>query len=326
MQHTVFGKRIDRRRTNSRSRAWSLRQREQAAGILFALPAILGFVLWAAGPMIASLVISLTDWSLLTPPHWVGLENYVGGVTPSHPIPGMATDPLFWTSLRATLYYTGATLPLTMVVGFIIALLLSKPIRLAALFRTIYYLPAVLPAVGTAIAWLWLFNPQFGLFNALLSAVGLPTSQWIFNEATAMPSLILINVWGSGTLMLTFLAAIKGVPRERLEAAAMDGAGSVMSVWHVTVPAVSPVILFNLVTALIATFAGGFTQGLIITNGGPNNATLLFVLYLYREAFQNGLFGYGAAMSWVMFALLLTATLAILGVARRYVYYEYGGH
>jgi len=313
MQRVGFGGHIDRGATAVRSRGWSLRRREQIAGILFALPAILGFVLWAAGPMIASLVISLTDWSLLAPPHWLGLANYVGGVTPSHPFPGITNDPLFWTSLRTTLYYTGGTLPLTMVVSFIIALLLSQPIRMVALFRTIFYLPAVLPAVGTAIAWLWLFNPQFGLLNTLLSAVGLPTSRWIFSEGAAMPSLILVNAWASGALMLTFLAAIKGVPR------------AVRRVWHITVPTVSPVILFNLVTALIATFAGGFTQSLIITNGGPNNATLLFALYLYREAFQNGLFGYAAAMSWVMFILLLVVTLAILGLARRYVHYEDAG-
>lgn len=308
-----------------RQQSWSLQRREALTGVLFALPAMLGFVLFAAGPMGASAIISLTDWGLLTSPHWVGLANYIGAVTPNHPIPGLIYDPFFWTSLRVTFYYTALTIPLVMVMSFILALMLSQPIRFVSLFRTVYYLPAILPAVSISIAWLWLLNPDFGLFNTLLDWAGLPTGTWITGESTVIPSLVLMNIWSCGGLMILFLAALKGVPRQLYEAAAIDGAGAIARLWHVTLPAVSPVILFNLVTAIIATFGGGggaFIQASIITNGGPNNATLFYPLYLYRLAFQNGHMGYASALGWIMFLILLVITLVILRVARSRVYYE----
>lgn len=304
---------------------WTMQRREAVGGILFALPAILGFILWNIGPMVASAIISLTDWSLLQPPqHFLGLANYFGAITPDHPLPAMVNDPLFWTSLQVTVYYTITAVPLGLLAGFLEALLLSQPIRFSGLFRSIYYLPAILPAVATAITWLWLFNPDFGLLNFLLDAAHLPTGKWVYDETSAIPSLVLLSVWGSGSTMILFLAALKGVPRILYEAASIDGAGTWARLWRITLPSISPIILFSLITSLIGTFSGGLVQGLIITNGGPNNATLFYSLYIYRVAFTDGHMGYACALSWTMFVILLVLTLLILRVSRSRVYYEEG--
>lgn len=315
----------DRPTRRARSRRLGLRRRETIAGVLFALPAIMGFVLWQLGPMMASAVISLTDWQILTPPRWIGLANYVGTVSPGHPIPGLIYDPLFWTSLRVTAMYAALAVPLGLATSFCIALALSQPIRAVGLFRSIYYLPSILPAVASALAWLWLYNPEFGLFNTLLDWAALPTSPWLSSPATVIPSLVLVSIWGSGGLMIVFLAALKGVPRSLHEAAAMDGAGTLRRLWHITLPAVSPVILFNVVTSLIGTFAAGIVQAQFMTGGGPNNASLFYAFYLYRTAFQDGNMGYASALGWVLFLLLLALTLLILLVARSRVYYEEPG-
>jgi len=321
--HQTIG--ADRAPLTTRKRGWSLQRREAVGGVLFALPAILGFLLWNVGPMAASAIISMTDWSLLQPPqHFLGLDNYVGAITPIHPLPAMKDDPLFWRSLGVTLYYTVTAVPLGLLAGFLLALLLSQPIRFAGIFRAIYYLPAILPAVATALTWLWLYNPDFGLLNFLLDWAHLPTSKWVFDETSAVPSLVLLSVWGSGGTMILFLAALKGVPRSYHEAASIDGAGTWGRLWHITLPVISPIILFNLITSLIGTFSGGLVQGLIITNGGPDNATLFYALYIYRTAFVDGHMGYACALSWIMFLFLLVLTLTTLRVARSRVYYEEG--
>lgn len=314
-----------RRAQTARKGRLSLRRREAVAGVLFALPAMLGFLLWWFGPMVASAGISLTDWQLVGAPHWIGLDNYVGAITPAHPLPALVDDPLFWKSLQVTALYAALSVPLSLLTSFCVALLLSQPIRLAGLFRSIYYLPSILPAVASALAWAWFYNPDFGLFNAILDWAGLPTSPWLSSETTVIPSLVIMAMWSSGGLMLIFLAALKGVARTLYEAAAIDGAGVLRRLWHITLPGVSPVILFNLLTSLIGTFAAGIVQTQFMTNGGPNNASLFFAFYLYRTAFQDGHMGYAAAMSWVLFLMLLALTLLIFWVARSRVYYEEPG-
>jgi len=321
IQRTVTTRRV----VPVRARRSNVRRREALAGILFALPAMLGFVLWWLGPMVASAGISLTDWGLLTPPHFVGVSNYVGTTTPNHPLPSLIHDPLFWKSLQVTVTYAAIAVPLSLLAGLLVAMLLNRPIRLVGLFRTIFYLPSILPAVASALTWLWLYNPDFGLFNTILNWAGLPTSPWLSDERTALPSLVLLNVWSSGGLMIIFLAALKGVPRQLYEAATMDGAGAFACLWHVTLPAISPIILYCLITSIVSTFAGGIVQGQFMTQGGPNNATLFYGLYLYRTAFQDGRMGYASAMGWIMFLLLLGFTLFILWVARSRVYYEEPG-
>ncbi len=325
MQRMMRSLVTNRRTSRTRARGLSLRRREAIAGVLFALPAMLGFLLWWLGPMVASAVISLTDWQLLTPPRWIGFANYVGAVTPAHPIPGLIYDPLFWKSLQVTVLYAALSVPLSLVTSFCIALLLSQPIRLVGLFRSIYYLPSILPAVASALAWLWFYNPDFGLFNTILDWAGLPTSPWLSSAATVIPSLVLLGVWGSGGLMIVFLAGLKGVPRTLYEAAAIDGASPLRRVRHITLPAISPVILFNLITSFIGTFAAGIVQAQFMTAGGPNNASLFFAFYLYRMAFQDGYMGYASAMGWVLFVLLLALTLGVLWIAKSRVYYEEPG-
>ena len=310
----------------ARTRRWSMQRREEVAGWLFALPAILGFLLWWLGPLLFSAFISLTDWGLLTPPHWQGLANYVSNVSPAHPLPGLIHDPLFWKSLQVTATYAVIAIPGSLVAGFLIALLLAQPLRWVGLFRAIFYLPSILPAVASALVWLWLYNPDYGLLNTVLDWAALPTSPFVSDESTVVPSLALIQIWGCGGLMLIFLAAIKGVPRSLHEAAAIDGANALRRLWHVTLPAVSPIILFNTVTSILGTFATGVVQDQFLTNGGgPNNASLFMGQYLWRTAFQDGHMGYATAMGWALFFILLVITLAILGVARSRVYYEEPG-
>ncbi len=319
MERTV----VARRGARTRSPRWNLRRREELAGWLFALPAILGFLIWWLGPMVFSAFISLTDWGLLSPPHWEGLANYVGTITPTHPLPGLTSDPLFWKSLQVTAIYAVIAIPGSLVAGFLIALMLAQSLRLVGLFRAIYYLPAILPAVASALVWLWLYNPDFGLLNTVLDWAALPTSPFLTDGSTVVPSLALIQVWGCGGLMLIFLAAIKGVPQSLHEAAAMDGANALRRLWHITLPAVSPIILFNTVTAILGTFATGVVQDQFLTGGGgPDNASLFIGQYLYRTAFQDGHFGYATAMGWALFFILLVVTLLVLGVARSRVYYE----
>ena len=282
-------------------RGWSLQRREALAGILFALPALVGFFAWSFGPIVASAVLSLTDYGLITSPHWVGLHNYIGTPDAQYQVNGIVNDSFFWTSLEVTAKYTLISVPLVLVFSFAVALLLAQPLKLVGIFRAFFYIPALLPAVATAIAWLWLYNPSFGLLNTILDKFNLPTSQWIDDENTALASLIVIAVWSSGAVMIVFLAAIKSVPLDLYDAAAMDGASAMSRLWHVTIPAVSPVILFNLITSIIAAIGGGsFTQAVIMTNGGPNNSTLFFSYYLYRVGFQDYHLGYACALGWVI--------------------------
>jgi multiple sugar transport system permease protein len=307
-------------------RGWSLQRREALAGILFALPALVGFFAWSFGPIVASAVLSLTDYGLITSPHWVGLHNYIGTPDAQYQVNGIVNDSFFWTSLEVTVKYTAISVPLVLVFSFAVALLLAQPLKLVGIFRAFFYIPALLPAVATAIAWLWLYNPSFGLLNTLLDKFNLPTSQWIDDENTALASLIVIAVWSSGAVMIVFLAAIKSVPLDLYDAAAMDGAGVISRLWHVTIPAVSPVILFNLITSIIAAIGGGsFTQAVIMTNGGPNNSTLFFSYYLYRVGFQDYHLGYACALGWVIFLIILVVTGVVLSLARSRVYYEESG-
>jgi multiple sugar transport system permease protein len=214
------------------------------------------------------------------------------------------------------------SVPLGIVLALGLALLLNQRIRGVRVFRTIFYLPVILPAVATSIVWLWLFNPNFGILNMGLAILHIPKQSWIFDEQLAVPSLLLMSLWSSGGgAMLIFLAGLQGVPRDLLDAAAVDGAGWWTRLRHVTIPLVSPVILFNALTGFIGTFQI-FAQGYLMTNGGPNNATLFYVLFLYKRAFQEGQMGYAAAMGWVAFLILIAITFVIFRLSAARVYYE----
>lgn len=277
-----------------------------------ALPAILGFLMWSLLPMVASLVISFTEWSVVSKPKFVGLANFSRMLT---------QDPLSWKSLYVTAYYTFMSVPAVIVSAFLIATLLNQEVKGLAIFRTIFYLPSVVPAVANAVLWLWLFNPDFGLLNMVLGNFGIGKSLWIYDEASVLPSLVLMSVWGMGNTMIIFLAGLQGVPRQLYEAAEIDGANFIQRWFYITLPMVSSVIFFNLVMGLIGTFQV-FSQAYVMTDGGPNNSSLFMVYYLFRNAFQYGRMGYASAIAWILFLIVLAFTLVIFKSSPAWVYYE----
>ncbi len=287
---------------------------ERRWGLLLALPAIAGFIVFTLVPMAASAVLSLTDWTIGSSPSFVGVDNYVQMFT---------RDPLFLKSLGVTTYYTLGAVPLTLVVAFAIAMLLNAKVRGLGVYRTIYYLPTLVPSVANAVLWLWIFNPDFGLLNSTLRQLGLPTSNWVFSETVVVPSLILMSTWGFGNIMVIFLAGLQGVPRHLYEAVAIDGGGAWRQFRHVTLPMMTPVLFYNLVTSIIGTFQV-FNQAYIMTQGGPNNASTFYVYYLYTTAFTKSAMGYASALAWVLFVLVMVITVALFRSSRRWVYYEMG--
>lgn len=289
-----------------------MRRYETAWAWLFVAPAVLGFVLFAIGPIAASLAMSFTDWPIISAPSWVGAGNYLRL---------FLRDPLFWRSLEVTILYAALSVPLGMAVAFGLAVLLNQKIRGLGLFRTVFYLPSIFPVVASSVLFLWFFNPEFGVLNAGLRALRLPPSQWVYAPATALPSLILMSLWSVGGTMIIFLAGLQDVPQHLYEAVDIDGGGSRHKALHVTIPMITPVILFNLVLSLIHGLQA-FTQAYVMTQGGPNNATLFYVFYLYRTAFADGQMGYAAAMAWILFVIIAALTALIFRSSRVWVYYE----
>lgn len=289
----------------------SLRTRESIAGYLFIAPAVVGFIVFLAGPFLASLLISFTDYKLLVAPQWVGLDNYRA----------LMVDPLFWQSLKVTFQYAIIALPLGLVLSLGLAVLLNQKVRGISFWRTIYYLPAVVSGVAVAVLWSWILNPEFGLLNLLLRYFGIRGPHWLSDTRTALPALIVISLWGVGGSMVIYLAGLQGIPTELYEAAELDGAGAWRRFISVTLPMLSPVIFFNLVLGVIGSFQF-FTEPFIMTRGGPENSTLTYMLYLYRNAFNYFKMGYASALAWVFFALVLVLTLAVFRSSPMWVHYE----
>lgn len=293
-------------------RTGSMAQREARTFYLLISPWLLGFVLFVLGPMLASLGISFTRWDLLSPATFVGLANYEEMFT---------SDPLFWQSLKVTAVYTAAYVPLELTGGLVLALLMNQKLRGVSVFRTIYYLPSVLPGVAFVVLWMWLLNPNVGLINTLLGYVGIEGPRWLADPHWALPALLVMSLWGLGRTMVIYLASLQGIPQHLYEAAAIDGAGSWHSFWRITLPLLTPTIFFNLVLSVISTFQT-FTSAYVATNGGPLDSTLFYVLYLFRQAFQYFAMGYASALAWVLFLIILALTLLIVRSADRWVYYE----
>jgi multiple sugar transport system permease protein len=296
--------------------------RQSLTGYAFISPWIIGFLLFTAGPILASLLISLHSWSLLSTPEWVGLENYTRIVS---------EDGLFATSLWNTLYYVAFSVPLGISVALALALLLNRPMRGMGVFRTLFFLPSVTNIVAVSVLWIWVFNPEFGLLNSLLRIVGVDGILWLQSEQWAKPAFVVMSLWGLGGSVIIFLAALQGIPRELYEAASLDGAGSVRRFLHITIPMISPALFFSLVIGIIGSFQV-FAQAYVMTGsaqpgseGGPNNATLFIVLYLYKKAFQEFRMGYAAALAWLLFFIILVFTILQTRLSRRWVYYEAEG-
>ena len=287
-------------------------RREAIAFHLFAAPWIIGFLVFTLGPMVASFLLSFTAYDIITPARWVGFDNYRTMLT---------SDGLVWQALRVTFTYSLIGVPLGLVLSFLVALLLNQKLRGIYLYRTLFYLPAILPQVPVALLWLWIFNPQFGLLNNFLAIFGITGPQWTFDEFWVLPALILISLWGVGGSMVIYLAGLQGIPQHLYEAVEVDGGNWWARFRHVTVPMMSPVIFFNLVIGIIYSMQT-FTWAYVITQGGPNNASLFYGLYLYNNAFQYFKMGYASALAWLIFVVILLMTLLVFRSSPLWVYYE----
>lgn len=284
-------------------------------GILFAAPAILGFLIFTAGPMIASLIYSFTDYALVNDWKFIGADNYIELFS--------GEDPYFYQSLKVTIYYVALSVPLQLVVSFLFAMLLNQNVRFKSVFRTIFYMPTIVPAVAAAMVWMWVLDPDLGVLNNLLQTLHLPTSKWIYDEATVIPSLAMMSLWTVGGTMVIFLAGLQDIPQQLYEAAKIDGGNAWHRLFKITVPMMTPTIFFNLVMGII----GGlqtFNQAYIMTGGGPNNASLFYAFYLYRQAFSFSKMGSASAIAWVLFVLVLALTLIAFKSSDKWVYYEEG--
>lgn len=298
--------------------AAAARRREHWVAYAFISPWALGFVAFTAGPMLISLIISFTDYQVLNPSQtqFVGTANYSA----------MLQDPVLAHSITVTLLYVALAVPADLVVGLILALILNARARGMAFLRTVYFLPVMIAGTGgasvaTALLWLWLFQPSgFGLLNHLLALVGVPPQLWVYSTRLVVPSLALMSLWGVGRSMLIYLAGLQGLPSEVLWAAQVDGAGAWRRFWRITLPLISPTILFNLVLDLIGGFQT-FTQAFVVTQGGPAGASNFYMLYLYRNAFTYFKMGYASAMAWIMFAFTLLVTVVVFRSGRRWVFY-----
>ena len=284
--------------------------RQTLIGYTFISPFILGFVLWFVAPALTSAWMAFQDWNMMSAPKFVFLGNFAA----------MLRDPLFWQALKVTFTYTVFAVPLGMLLAFFLALLMNTKVPGVVYFRTMYYLPVIVPSVAGAVLWAWMLNTEFGLLNMLVRSVGLPKVRWLVDPRWALPSLILVNLWTIGSGMVVYLAGLQGIPDVYYEAAEIDGAGRWAKLRHVTIPLLSPVIFFNFVMGIIGSFQG-FTVSYLITGGGPGNATLFYVLHLYRVGFRYLKMGEAAALAWVLFAILGIMVVLIFRSLSGSVYY-----
>jgi multiple sugar transport system permease protein len=289
----------------------TLRKREAIFGFLFILPALVGFVVFIAGPILVSLYFSLTEFNIISMPRWIGIQNYLQ----------LAGDPIFWQSLRVTAIYALLSLPASLILSLALAVLMNQKLRGIAFWRTVYYLPAVISGVAVAVLWRWILNPEFGLLNVLLRYLGVNGPNWLQDTRTALPSLVMISLWSVGGNMVIYLSGLQGIPTELYEAAEIDGATSWQRFLHVTLPLLSPVIFFNVVMGLIGSFQW-FTEPFVMTHGGPEQSTLSYMLNLYNNAFQFFKMGYASALGWVLFVLVLLLTVVVFRSSPMWVHYE----
>lgn len=288
------------------------RQREALDFYIGVSPWFIGFVLFSMGPIIASLVLSFTQWQILASPQWIGLSNYRYLV---------ADDEIFWVSLGNTLYYTSLSVPLGLMASILLALLVNQKVPGTNVFRTIYYLPSVTAGVAVALLWAWILNPNFGLVNYVLSLVGIKGPMWLSSVRWSKPALILMSLWGVGGGMVIFLAALQGMPEHLYDAAKIDGAGTGRLFRHITMPMLTPTIFFMMVTSIIGSLQT-FTNVYVMTQGGPGTSTLMYGLYIYQNAFTFLKMGYACALSWVLFGIILVLTWLQFRVGSAWVYYE----
>ncbi|MDR1570702.1 MAG: sugar ABC transporter permease [Oscillospiraceae bacterium] len=288
---------------------------ENRAGWLFAAPAALGLALFTLWPMMASLYYSFTNLTISGKASFVGLANYRNMFS--------GNDLYFYHSLGVTARYVLYSVPLKIAYSFLLAMLLNQSVRGKSVFRTIFYLPTIVPSVAISMIWMWLLNPDLGLVNEILRSFNLPTSKWIYAKDTVIQSLAFMSMWTTGTITVVFLAGLQDIPRHLYEATSLDGGNAWSKFRHVTVPLMTPTIFFNLCTTLIGSFQV-FSEAYIMTGGGPDNASLFYVFYLYREAFTYSRMGSASAIAWVLFIIIMAVTALVFKTSDRWVFYEGG--
>jgi len=288
-----------------------LLRREMLDGYIFMSPWLLGFIIFTAGPMIASAVFSFMKYEIVVPPKWTGTSNYTR----------LFSDSLFYKSLANTAYYTFLAVPLQLTVALIMALMMNLKLKFINVFRTMYYMPSIVPVVASVLLWMWIFNPEFGLANAFLARFGIKSQAWFYDPKMVKNTFIIMSLWGVGGQMIIYLAGLQGIPERLYEAAKIDGAGTLAMFRKITVPMLSPTIFFNLIMGIIGSFQV-FTSAFIATNGGPKDESLFYVLYLYRNAWEFWRMGYACAMAWILFIIVLVLTLVQFRLADVWVYYE----
>lgn len=289
-----------------------LLRRQEMAGWLFALPWLWGILFFFVYPLVSSIYYSFHDFKGMTPMNFVGLTNYQR----------LLNDPLFWTSVKNTFTYAAMAVPMQVVFGILIAVLLNVNIRGRAIFRTIVFMPTLVPAVAVSIIWQWLLNSQFGIVNFALNTLGIKGPAWFGSVQWAKPSLVMISLWTIGSTVLIYLAGLQDIPGNLYEAAKLDGASVIQRTVHITLPLLTPVILYNMIMALINAFQQ-FTLSFVISNGtgGPADSLMFYTLYLYKNAFNYFEMGLASAMAWMMFVVIMTLTLVIYRSSGKWVHY-----
>jgi multiple sugar transport system permease protein len=280
-------------------------------GYAFISPWLLGFLIFTAFPFVASIYLSFCRYDIISPPAWVGTANYDEL---------LRNDPRFWKGLWNTIHYACVAVPLCIAAAFALALLLNLEVRGMSVYRTVFFLPYIIPTVATSVVFVWILNPQIGLINGILSKFGVQGPAWLNDTKWAMRSLIMMSVWGAGGAIIIYLAGLKDIPISLYEAAVVDGAGPWQRTRHITIPMMTPVIFFNLIMGIIGAFQY-FTQAFIMTNGGPEDSTLFYALYLFNRAWRYLDMGYASAMAWVLFLIVTVVTAIVFRTHRKWVHY-----
>ncbi len=286
--------------------------RDTLRGYLFIMPVVLGLLIWTFGPMLASAYYSFTDYKILREPEFVGFDNYVRLFT---------KDNNFWQSLSVTLRFAVLSMGFGQVISLGIAILLTQKVRGIALFRTMFYIPIIVPFVASALLWRYLFNTQYGPINAVIRAIGLPEVNWLGSPESSLFSLVIMAIWTAGVTTIIYVAGLQQVPEELYDAAKIDGADGLRRFRYVTLPMLTPTIFFNVVTGFIGAFQF-FVPAYIMTNGGPLKSTYFYNMNIYEKAFEWFEMGYASSMAWVLFLIIIVLTLFIFRSSSLWVYYE----
>jgi len=305
---------VPRPKPQKRAVGWrgSPKRREAIAFYLFISPWIFGFLVFTVGPIIASAYFSFTQYDIANAPKWVGLTNYQN----------LFSDPIFWKSITVTLHFAVLALPLGLVASIALALLLNLKLPGLSVWRTLYYFPSVISGVAVALLWQLIFQPSFGVLNVFIyTTFHIIGPQWAFDEAWVIPMFVIMSLWSVGGSMLIYLGGLQGIPTQLYEAAEIDGANAWHRLWTVTLPMLTPVILFNLILGIISAFSY-FTNAYVMTQGGPNYGSYFYLLMLYQTAWQFLKMGLASAMAWLFFLLVLVITIIVMRTSLMWVYYE----